>query len=174
SLEKIRACAALVRELRGEKSAEIFRYRKAVAGLGVENINDVLGIVVKGAEGELSIGKKPAGHTDAALRIHAGGPRHPDEIVRVAFLDLGDIAAHILKSGSIVAAKCPLQSVTFERVRCHAAVVLVDEGSVVLIAIEVKKMIVKELYRPVDLAHNAITMLARLEQQGAVAVFRAV
>src|SRR5262249_57071030 len=60
ALEQIGSCAALVGELDREKGAEIFRYRKAVAGLGVENINDVLGIVVKGAEGEISIGKKPA------------------------------------------------------------------------------------------------------------------
>ena len=53
SLEKIRPRAALVRELNREKSAKLLRYRKAVARLGVENIDDVLGIVVEGAEGEL-------------------------------------------------------------------------------------------------------------------------
>jgi hypothetical protein len=52
-LEKIRPRAALVRELNREKCAKLLRYRKAVARLGVENIDDVLGIVVEGADGEL-------------------------------------------------------------------------------------------------------------------------
>jgi hypothetical protein len=54
SLEKIRPRAALVRELDREKGAKPPRYRKAVAGLGVKNIDHVLGIVVESAEGELS------------------------------------------------------------------------------------------------------------------------
>src|SRR5262249_31907711 len=158
-------------ELCGKKSAEVCRYRKAVARLGVKNVDHVLGKVIEGAEGEFAVGEETSGHTYSALRIYAGGPRHPNEVVCVAFLDLGDIACYVLKRGSSVAAICCLQSVTFEGVRRHAAVVLVDEGIVVLIAIEVKKLIVKELYLSVDLAHHAVTMLAGLEQQGAVAVF---
>ena len=42
SLEKIRPRAALVRELNREKGAKLLRYRKAVARLGVENVDDVL------------------------------------------------------------------------------------------------------------------------------------
>src|SRR5262249_46691346 len=173
ALEQIGPRAALVRELCGKKSAEVCRYRKAVARLGVKNVDHVLGKVVEGAEGEFAVGEETSGHTYSALRIYAGGPRHPNEVVCVAFLDLGNIAAHVLKPGSAVSAKGTLQGVTFERVRCHATIILVDEGSVVLIAIEVKKMIVKEFYLPVDLAYYAVTMWARLEQQGAVAVYRA-
>jgi hypothetical protein len=54
SLEKIRPRVALVRELNREKGAELLRYRKALTRLSVENVDDVLGIVVEGAEGELS------------------------------------------------------------------------------------------------------------------------
>jgi hypothetical protein len=53
-LEKIRPRVALVRELNREKGAELLRYRKALTRLSVENVDDVLGIVVEGAEGELS------------------------------------------------------------------------------------------------------------------------
>jgi hypothetical protein len=58
SLEKIRPRAALVRELDREKGAKLLRYRKAVARLGVENVDDVLRIVVEGTEGELSVSKE--------------------------------------------------------------------------------------------------------------------
>jgi hypothetical protein len=42
ALEQIGPCAALIRELNREKCAKLLRYRKAVARLGVENVDDVL------------------------------------------------------------------------------------------------------------------------------------
>ena len=69
SLEKIRTRTALVRELEREKSAERVGYRKAVAGLGVENVDDVLRIVVEGTEGELSVSKDTSSSVFSRTRL---------------------------------------------------------------------------------------------------------